>query len=421
MGLLGKKYKNSEEIFADVAYHENRKKLEAILYKMIEDGVDDENFRREDLIVLEAMNTLAEKVDLYYIGGVSERLKKLLLPLLKKALQTKEESKYIHQLSISDTFVTNLKDLYKKLLSNRSNYIQKCAAVAAILAYTRYRWYPNEAEEFLSEIANLDDKEYYALIEAAIVSSREEHGISRAEESANDDLDETEDTSDYSPSDGCDYTEPQLTKKQIAARKRLRKGTAHEVSHTKSTDASSPPRAKADSNTYRDPIPAVKQSKASNKPGKGKLIGKIILKTICCIFGLAIIALAVVQFVTTKAQVSEDERISILMGQVASGAFCLGLWLFYYGTIVALKKAGIRVRDDLKAPSFWEIVSVTTVTTHYSDGSTEEKKYSNIKGSFLGEIVVFLVIFVAIQTYYFVAAPVLGLISLFRDIKDLKE
>ena len=24
MGLLGKKYKNSEEIFADVAYHENR-------------------------------------------------------------------------------------------------------------------------------------------------------------------------------------------------------------------------------------------------------------------------------------------------------------------------------------------------------------------------------------------------------------
>ena len=131
--------------------------------------------------------------------------------------------------------------------------------------------------------------------------------------------------------------------------------------------------------------------------------------------------MAVVQFVTTKGQVSEDERISILMGQVASGAFCFGLWLFYYGTIVALKKAGIRVRDDLKDPSFWEIVSVTTVTTHYSDGSTEEKKYSNIKGSFLGEIVVFLVIFVAIQTYYFVAAPVLGLISLFRDIKDLKE
>ena len=82
MGLLGKKYKNSEEIFAEVANHENRKKLEALLYKMIEDGVDDENFRREDLIVLEAMNTLAEKVDLCYIGGVSERLKKLLLPLM---------------------------------------------------------------------------------------------------------------------------------------------------------------------------------------------------------------------------------------------------------------------------------------------------------------------------------------------------
>ena len=54
--------------------------------------------------------------------------------------------------------------------------------MAAILAYTRYRWYPNEAEELLSEIANLDDKEYYTLIEAAIVSSREEHGIDELEE-----------------------------------------------------------------------------------------------------------------------------------------------------------------------------------------------------------------------------------------------
>ena len=247
------------------------------------------------------------------------------------------------------------------------------------------------------------------------------HGISRAEESANDDFDETEDTADYSSADDCYYAAPQLTKKQIAARKRLRKGTAHEVSHTKSTDVSSPPRAKANSNTYRDPIPVLKQSKASNKPGKGKLFGKIILKTICCIFGLAIIALAVVQFVTTKGQVSEEERVGALIGQLFSGGFACGIWLFYYGTIVALKKAGIQVRDDLKDPSFWEVVSVTTVTTHYSDGSKEEKKYSNIKGSFFGEILVFLAIFTIIQTYYFVAAPVLGLVSLFRDIKDLKE
>lgn len=162
-------------------------------------------------------------------------------------------------------------------------------------------------------------------------------------------------------------------------------------------------------------------TQTAKKPGKGKLVGRIFLKSLCVLFGVIIIAFALLTFFATEGQVPEDQRVSTLIGQVASGAFCFGLWLFYYGTIVALKKAGIQVRDDLKDPSFWEVVSVTTVTTYYSDGSKEEKKYSNIKGSFFGEIVIFLILFAVIQTYYFVAAPILGIISLFRDVKMLKK
>ena len=166
---------------------------------------------------------------------------------------------------------------------------------------------------------------------------------------------------------------------------------------------------------------SAKSTKKVKKPGKGKLVGRIFLKSLCVIFGAIIILFALLSFFTTKGQIPDDQRVGTLIGQVASGAFCFGLWLFYYGTIVALKKAGVKVRDDLKDPSFWEVISVTTVTTYYSDGSKEEKKYSNIKGSFFGEIVIFLVIFALVQTYYFVAAPILGIISLSRDVKMLKE
>ncbi|MBO5866723.1 MAG: hypothetical protein J6Q55_01550, partial [Clostridia bacterium] len=117
----------------------------------------------------------------------------------------------------------------------------------------------------------------------------------------------------------------------------------------------------------------------------------------------------------------QEERVSILIGQLMSGFFGCGIWLFYYGTIVALKKSGLAVIESIKDPSFWEIVSVTTTTTYYSDGSSEKKSRSNIRGSFFGLLVMFFVLFGLIQTYYLVAAPILGPISLIRDIKTLKD
>ena len=192
-----------------------------------------------------------------------------------------------------------------------------------------------------------------------------------------------------------------------SARERLRRGTGVSMDSPEKTEQrSSSPRSVE--------TPAKKQ-------GKGKLIGKIILKSICCLFGLAIIALAVLQFLFPKADISEEERIATLVSQAMSGFFACGLWLFYYGTIVALKKAGVNVRQDLKDPSFWEIVSVTTVTTHYSDGSSEKKTYQNMRGSFFALIIKFLVIFGLVQIYYAIAAPVLAPISLIRDIKELKD
>ena len=174
--------------------------------------------------------------------------------------------------------------------------------------------------------------------------------------------------------------------------------------------------------TYKDSEDfSSKTAEKAKKSGKGKIIGRVFLKSLCVVFGAIIILFALLTFFTTKGKMPDDQRVGTLIGQVASGAFCFGLWLFYYGTIIALKKAGIKVRDDLKDPSFWEVVSVTTVTTTYSDGSKEKKKYSNIKGSFFGEIVIFLIIFTLVQTYYFVAAPIFGIISLSRDVKMLKE
>lgn len=225
---------------------------------------------------------------------------------------------------------------------------------------------------------------------------------------------------DDSDDDGY-YSAP--TAKQTAARNRLRRGLGGGSSKPpkKSTPPAtkqSAPKASASSNSY-----SYDTSKPSsgNKKGKGKLIGRIILKSICCLFGLAIIVLALLQFFATEGQVAQEERVSILIGQLMSGFFGCGIWLFYYGTIVALKKSGLAVIESIKDPSFWEIVSVTTTTTYYSDGSSEKKSHSNIRGSFFGLLVMFFVLFGLIQTYYLVAAPILGPISLIRDIKTLKN
>jgi len=150
---------------------------------------------------------------------------------------------------------------------------------------------------------------------------------------------------------------------------------------------------------------------------KGWLITKIILKLFCCIIGIFFIALAILQYVTTEGTVSDEERISVLIGQVLSGAFFCGIWLMYQGTIVALKKAGFQIKEDIENPSFWDIISVTKVT--YWNGDV--KYYTDIRGSFIAELVIFFIIFSFVQIYYIVFAPILGIVSLIRDIKDLSE
>lgn len=148
---------------------------------------------------------------------------------------------------------------------------------------------------------------------------------------------------------------------------------------------------------------------------KGWLITKIILKSICCVIGILFIALAVLQYIATAGVVSDEERLSALVGQVLSGAFICGIWLMYQGTIVALKKAGFKVKEDIADPSFWDIISVTKVT--YWNGDV--RYYTDIRGSFFAEIVIFFIIFAVVQMYYIVFAPILGIVSLIRDIKDL--
>ena len=213
---------------------------------------------------------------------------------------------------------------------------------------------------------------------------------------------------DGSYNDGGDYDyDSAPTAKQTAARNRLRRGLGGGSS--KPTKKSAPKASGFG-----------KSSGTGNKKGKGKLIGRIILKSICCLFGLAIIAYAIYTYIVTEGTVDEEVRTGALIGQLFSGGFSCGIWLFYYGTIVALKKSGLAVVDSIKDPSFWEVVSVTTTTTYYSDGTSEKKSHSNIRGSFFGLLVMFFVLFGLIQTYYLVAAPILGPISLIKDIKKLR-
>lgn len=150
---------------------------------------------------------------------------------------------------------------------------------------------------------------------------------------------------------------------------------------------------------------------------KGWLITKIILKSFCCIIGILFIALAILQYVSTAGTISDEERLSVLVGQVLSGAFVCGIWLMYQGTIVAIKKAGFKVKEDIGDPSFWDIISVTKVT--YWNGDV--KYYSDIRGSFIAEIVIFFIIFSFVQMYYIIFAPILGIVSLIRDIVDLSQ
>ena len=145
------------------------------------------------------------------------------------------------------------------------------------------------------------------------------------------------------------------------------------------------------------------------------IVTKIILKIICCIFGFLIIINAVTQYFAADASMPEDEKMGMLIGGVTSGLFSCGIWLFYYGTIVALKKAGVEVASGIKDPSFWEVVSAKKIT--YSDGSTEIR--SEIRGSFFGLLIMFFVIFGLVQTYYLIMAPILGPITIVRDFKAL--
>lgn len=222
-----------------------------------------------------------------------------------------------------------------------------------------------------------------------------------------------DDSSDggYDSSDDDDYYDSEPTARQTAARSRLRRGLGGGSS--KPTKKSAP---KASSSGF-----GKKSSGTGNKKGKGKLIARIVFKSICQVIGLAIIIYAIYNFIVTEGKVTEEERTGALIGLLCSGGFCCGIWLFYYGTIVALKKSGLAVVESIKDPSFWEVVSVTTTTTYYSDGSSEKKSHSNIRGSFFGLLVMFFVLFGLIQTYYLIAAPILGPISLIRDIKTLKN
>ena len=224
----------------------------------------------------------------------------------------------------------------------------------------------------------------------------------------------------YDDSDDGDYSAP--TARQSAARKRLRRGLGGGSSNptkksTQKPTRQSAPKASASSDSY-----SYESNKPSsgNKKGKGKLIGRIILKSICCLFGLGIIALALLQFFATKGQVAQDERIAILISQTMSGFFGCGLWLFYYGTIVALKKAGLNIRDDLKDPSFGEIITVTVTETTYSDGSKKRESESNIIAVIFLLLFKFVLVFGFIQIYYAILAPILAPISLIKDIKKLR-
>ena len=208
--------------------------------------------------------------------------------------------------------------------------------------------------------------------------------------------DDSDDSYDYEP-----------TAKQSKARNRLRRGLGGGSS--KPTKKSAPKASGFG-----------KSSGTGNKKGKGKLIGRIILKSICCLFGLGIIALALLQFFATEGQVPQEERIAILVSQSVSGFFACGLWLFYYGTIVALKKAGLNIRDDLKDPSFGEIITVTVTETTYSDGSKKRESESNIIAVIFLLLFKFVLVFGFIQIYYAVLAPILGPISLIKDIKKLR-
>ena len=208
--------------------------------------------------------------------------------------------------------------------------------------------------------------------------------------------DDSDDSYDYEP-----------TAKQSKARNRLRRGLGGGSSKPTKKSA---PKASGFS----------KSSGTGNKKGKGKLIARIVFKSICQVIGLLIIIYAIYNYIVTEGKVPEEERTGALIGLLFSGGFSCGIWLFYYGTLVALKKSGLAVVESIKDPSFWEVVSVTTTTTYYSDGTSEKKSYSNIRGSFFGLLVMFFVVFGLIQTYYLVAAPILGPISLIKDIKKLR-
>ena len=205
--------------------------------------------------------------------------------------------------------------------------------------------------------------------------------------------------------DSDDDYEP--TAKQSKARNRLRRGLGGGSSKPTKKSA---PKASGFS----------KSSGTGNKKGKGKLIARIVFKSICQVIGLLIIIYAIYNYIVTEGKVPEEERTGALIGLLFSGGFSCGIWLFYYGTLVALKKSGLAVVESIKDPSFWEVVSVTTTTTYYSDGTSEKKSYRNIRGSFFGLLVMFFVLFGLIQTYYLVAAPILGPISLIKDIKKLR-
>ena len=399
MGLFEKNYKTSEEFNLDACYPKNYESCLKFIQNTLKKGDPyPGDFTHEKLVVLEF--ELLTKIENTPRCAVkyARLLEENIVHYVKLSLKNKKrKGDYLYFLPTA-----YIEKLYENLYGMGKNAVSERQTVAFILSYLWIR------EKTLEVVYDAEDGkrcyDYFADAERYHDGEAVDLILPKIES----DLQELDLEEEYQ-SFKANRVEPISCQTPVTY-------SEGDTSSAKCTVRAEEPAVYSDSKAS-----SAKSTKKVKKPGKGKLVGRIFLKSLCVIFGAIIILFALLSFFTTKGQIPDDQRVGTLIGQVASGAFCFGLWLFYYGTIVALKKAGVKVRDDLKDPSFWEVISVTTVTTYYSDGSKEEKKYSNIKGSFFGEIVIFLVIFALVQTYYFVAAPILGIISLSRDVKMLKE
>jgi len=419
MGLFEKNYNTSEEFNLDACYPKNYESCLKFIQNTLKKGEPyPGDFTHEKLVVLEfGLLTNIENTPRCAVK-YARLLEENILHYVKLSLKNKKrKGDYLYFLPTA-----YIEKLYENLYGMGKNAVSERQTVAFVLSYLWIREktlevvYDTEegkrCYDYFADAERYHDSEAVNLILPKIEKDLQE--LDLEEEYQSFKANRVEPISCQTP---VTYSEGDTS----SAKCTVRAEEPAVYSDSKAFSAKSTVRAKEPAVYSDSKASSAKSTEKVKKPGKGKLVGRIFLKSLCVIFGAIIILFALLSFFMTKGQIPDDQRVGTLIGQVASGAFCFGLWLFYYGTIVALKKAGVKVRDDLKDPSFWEVVSVTTVTTYYSDGSKEEKKYSNIKGSFFGEIVIFLVIFALVQTYYFVAAPILGIISLSRDVKMLKE